>query len=101
MSTHPRRRRNCPLQVDFAILFEGTKVRSSESFRRNANLERGLVERCNGEAGAIYADAVSEMAVAQDFGGVGDGECCSAIFGLVIEFGDDCKRSAESHTING
>jgi hypothetical protein len=35
------------------------------------------------------------MAIVQDFGGVGDGECCATIFGLVIEFGDDCRESAK------
>lgn len=30
------------------------------------------------------------MAVTQDFGGIGDGEVRTAIFGLGIELGDNC-----------
>jgi hypothetical protein len=95
VSAHARGCRNRPLQVDFAILLEGAQICSSQGLGRDANFEGEFIERGYGQAGSIYADAVPEMAIVQDFGGIGNGECCAAIFGLVVKFGDNWRRSAK------
>jgi hypothetical protein len=89
MPAHPRTCRYRSLEIDIAVLLEGAEVCSSHGFRRDADLEGGLVEIGYGQASSIYADAVAQVAIGKDFGGVGDGECCTAIFGLVVEFGDN------------
>jgi hypothetical protein len=97
MATHAGTRRDSSFQIDAAVLFEGTEIRPSQSLERDANFKGGFVEGGNGEAGAVYADAVAEMAIRQDFGSIGDGECGASIFSLVIELGDDYGLSEGVH----
>jgi hypothetical protein len=95
VSAHPRCCRNRSLQVDFAILLEGAQICSSQGLGRDTDLEGGFVERGYGQASSIYADAVPKMAIVQDFGRIGDRERCAAIFGLVIELGDNWRKSVK------
>ena len=88
MPAHPCCRRDCTFKVDIAILLEGSEIRPAKRFGCYANFEGRFLEGDDRQAGAVYADAVAEMAVVQDFGGVRDGERCASIFGLGIEFGD-------------
>ena len=72
-------------------MFERTKVCSPQGLWSYTDLERVLVERNDSKTRAIYADAIAESAISQDFSGTGDGDSCAPIFRLSLEFGDNCK----------
>ncbi len=79
-----------------AILFQGTKICASECLRSYADFEGVFVKGRDSKAGAVYADAVAEITVAEDFGCFRDGKGCAAIFRLGFEFRDHLKMSAKS-----
>ena len=86
MTTHSRTRRNGTLEVHGAVLFEGAEICTAQGFRGNADSKGRDFERGYGKTGAIYADAITKVAVGEDLGGIRDDECCAAIGGLEIEF---------------
>ena len=90
MTPHPCACRDRALKIDIAALYEGSKIRPPQRFGCDPDFEGGFIERGYGQACAVDADTVAEVAVTEDVGGVGDSESCASIFGLLVEFGDDC-----------
>ena len=74
MTTHARRRGHRSLEIDPRALRQRAQVRPAQRLRRHADLERRPVERGEGQARAIDADAVAERGVREDLRAVGDGE---------------------------
>ena len=86
---HPCRGGDSTLQIDLAVFLKGAEICPAERFGSNANREGRLGKGGDGQASAIDTDAVSKVAVAQDFRGIGDSESRSPVLGLGIELGDN------------
>ena len=81
MSTHSCIWPQSALEIDTAAFFQTAQVRPSKRLRRNADFELIFAELGHGQAGAVDAYTVTQMAVGEDLGAVGEGQRGAAAAG--------------------
>jgi hypothetical protein len=78
VASHACVRSHGALEVDVAALFETAQVRAPQRLWRNTDFELVLAELGHGQAGAVDADAVAKVCIAEDIGAARDGQTGAA-----------------------